>query len=127
MKKLKFNNPWMTLHVASKRKLHKVEAIVSPGADTNKNDLVTVAIIHGLDMLSNAYDVKRRSPTKGNLLSPSGLYIKSDCDYYPVTLIAADIDQANDFMQANPESGAIATDNDGRHYIAGIEAAFTAD
>jgi hypothetical protein len=115
--KLIFNNSFMTLCVNSMGKLHEVEALHDSDC-MRKNGFVEVASLNGLPVMAKQYPATTTpSLFNGGDLN-SSFFIRADKKYFEVLLITKCQDAANAIMLKDDSAALIATDNEGRHYIA---------
>lgn len=127
--RLKFNNSWMTLHASSMGKIFRIEEISSCEDEQNKlrkrKGLVAVSSLPNqlkFNLLANPYAPKfpsRYLPSmNSHELTYTNLYIKSDSVYFQVAHVCDTEEQCNAFSRDRSDVGVIATDNEGRHYLA---------
>lgn len=127
--KLKFNNSWMTLHASSMGKIFRIEAISSCDEEQSKlrksKSLVAVASLPNqlkVNLLANQYAPEFPSRYLPSMNSPelpyTNLYIKSDSVYFQIAYVCDTEEQCNEFSRDRSDVGVIATDNEGRHYLA---------
>jgi hypothetical protein len=117
--KLIFNNAFMTLCVNSMGKLHEVEAL-HDSENIRKKGFVEVASLNGLPVMAKQYPATAKpSLFCGNSLD-SNFFIRADNKYFEVLLVTERQDAANALIIKDDSVALIATDNEGRHYIASI-------
>lgn len=123
MKKLTFDNGWMTLHAVSMGRLFQIAHIAPKG----EGDFVAVSQL-GEDpsacLISEAYTGKLCSFESLNTDEKAfdkQILIKSDGKYLQVAFASDDHAAVHKMMSERDDVGLIATDNDGRMYLASNE------
>lgn len=117
---LSFNNEWMTLHVKSMGKLHRVLSLKERSSDL-KNGLIQVAELNERPAIALQYPSKRLPSDclEGN--SFTGFYIGCNNEFFEVQFVTNSREEANQYLLNNMEVALIATDNDFYHYIASVK------
>ena len=79
----------------------------------------------GLSLLSGQYSTLFESIRLENKTTSeihfSNLYIESDGDYFQVSNVCATTEESNAICLKRDDVGIIATDNEGRHYLASLK------
>jgi len=132
--KLRFNNPTMELCAISMGKVFRILFISGDNQKKNKlfqkQDLVSVSTLpeqEDVCLLADGYAPLFRSHLLQNISTPTlpftNLYILSDGHYFQVAHVSNNQKDCNAICLRRMDVALIATDNDGRHYLASIQAA----
>ncbi len=132
--KLRFNNPAMALCAISMGKAFRILFISGDGKKKNnlfqKHDLVSVSTLpeqEEICLLADCYAPLFRSHLLQNIstsaLPFTNLYILSDGHFFQVAHVSNNQEGCNAICLQRRDVALIATDNDGRHYLASIQAA----
>ena len=125
MEKLKFDNPWMRLWKASMSKLHQVQYLESDAEQLlpkSVRGMVLIANVGDWDVLAEQYGACYSSDSVNAWTGELKMLMESDGLLFEVLYITDDADLLTNFLNDNPESAVIATDNYGRHYAAELDA-----
>jgi hypothetical protein len=114
---LTFNSSSFQLYQLFERRFHVVLYLDRETPRTPKNNIFTIptAIIKSPQSHEVPSDLLTNNDTD--------LYIKISSKYYPLLFVSDSITDFNTFLKANPDTGLIATDNKGFHYIAQLQPA----
>ena len=127
--KLKLDNPSMRLCALSMRKVFHILAIAGDcqhnNSDFIKQNLVAVSQLPAqprMNLLANCYAPKFPSRLLRDLSTHekpyTNLYIQSEEQYFQIAYVSGDRNYCNSVCLERGDITLIATDNEGRHYLA---------